>query len=567
MSRQRGNADGSVATLVQRRRGNKGRIALVSKPVKTSVAIVSNSRQPDRRCAKARSWRAAVPCAHDRRPGGGPGSWRCRRRAGSGPSGRGRDGYGPSGSVPASSGFFMFPDMARQKVRQSGMPTSGTGCASGSGGRGCASGVPAPSRTAGGSAAAPVDQEGGHGERHEDAPWAVPAMAGAVPEAAALPRPGARNVSFPVARLRRPHRMTDTPRPGRAGGRRPARTSGPSLSCRSPRIRACRSSGRSSRRRPAGRGPVRSGARCRSSRRASPMSPSSRWHRTSRTAARGRPASRPGRAEALLRSRSLTCGPPAAGPSPAPAALPCADAPGGGPRRAASRRSARSRSSSCRPRSGPAPGPAGTPRRGRDGRSPRPEPDGRRSSTRPAGPGASGACRRPCARNGGRSRPPGAETPAGRRPALEDLPALQGGVDAPGPQRRRPRGPAPSSRSRIRVSDGAFPTPKSARRFRARTGSSPPRTCRPDCRSDGIPGEKTASPDVRPTGRLKSRVTVGSGMRSKHARTARSTALASTDACERNLRTSAARLLPGRGKAGPAGKACDRKIRGCRATD
>ncbi len=127
--------------------------------------------------------------------------------------------------------------------------------------------------------------------------------------------------------------------------------------------------------------------------------------------------------------------------------------------------------------------------------------------------------------------------PAERRPALERLAALQGGVDAPGPQRRRPRGPAPSSRSRIRVSDGAFPTPNGARRFRARTGSSPPRTCRPDCRSDGIPGEKTASPDVRPTGRLKSRVPVGSGMRSKHARTARSTALASTDACERNLWT------------------------------
>ncbi len=331
--------------------------------------------------------------------------------------------------------------------------------------------------------------------------------------------------------------MTDTPCPGRTGGRRPARTSGPSLSCRSPRIRACRSSGRSSRRRPAGRGPVRSGARCRSSRRASPMSPSSRWHRTSRTAARGRPASRPGRAEALLRSRSMTCGPPAAGPSPAPAALPCADAPGGGPRRAASRRSARSRSSSCRPRSGPAPAPAGTPRRGRDGRSPRPVPGGRRSSTRPAGPGAAapadGPVRGAAAGPVRRDR----ETPAGRRPALERLAAPQGGVDAPGPQRRRPRGPAPSSRSRIRVSDGAFPTPKSARRFRARTGSSPPRTCRPDFRSDGIPGEKTASPDVRPTGRLKSRVTVGSGMRSKHARTARSTALASTDACERNLRT------------------------------
>ncbi len=42
------------------------------------------------------------------------------------------------------------------------------------------------------------------------------------------------------------------------------------------------------------------------------------------------------------------------------------------------------------------------------------------------------------------------ETPAGRRPALARLPAPQGRVDAPGPQRRRPRGPAPSRRARIR---------------------------------------------------------------------------------------------------------------------
>ncbi len=354
-----------------------------------------------------------------------PGGRAAARDRGVAGEGRDRGRPGVAGAVTARhgrAGMVLLARLPRERaagVFQSRKTKARPVPASGPGGRGCVPGVPAPVRTAGSSAAAPVDQEGGHGERHEDAPWAVSAMAGAVPEAAALPRPGAWNVSFPVARLRRPHRMTDTPRPGRAGGRRPARTSGPSLSCRSPRIRACRSSGRSSRRRPAGRGPVRSGARCRSSRRASPRPASSRWHRTSRTAARGRPASRPGRAEALLRSRSLTCGPPAAGPSPAPAALPCADAPGGGPRRAASRRSARSRSSSCRPRSGSAPAPAGTPRRGRDGRSPRPEPDGRRSSTRPAGPDASGACRRPCARSGGRSRPPGPgdarRTPSGPR--------------------------------------------------------------------------------------------------------------------------------------------------------
>ncbi len=416
------------------------------------------------------------------------------------------------GERPGKFGLLHVPGMARQKVRQSGMPTSGTGCASGPGGRGCASGVPAPSRTAGSSAAAPVDQEGGHGERHEDAPWAVSAMAGAVPEAAALPRPGARNVSFPVARLRRPHRMTDTPCPGRAGGRRPARTSGPSLSCRSPRIRACRSSGRSSRRRPAGRGPVRSGARCRSSRRASPRPASSRWSRTSRTGARGRPSplTQPDVRPAGRRPVPGAGRPPVCGRS--------------------RRRSSGSRLKAFRSQSflllpssfRTGSGAGGTPSAW-SGRTVAAPSAWRQEVLDPSGGSwRSGACRRPCARSGGRSRPPGAETPAGRRPALQRLPAPQGGVDAPGPQRRRPRGPAPSSRSRIRVSDGAFPTPKSARRFRARTGSSPPRTCRPDCRSDGIPGEKTASPDIRQSARLKSRVTVGSGMRSKHARTARS---------------------------------------------
>ncbi len=77
----------------------------------------SNSRQPDRRCAKARSWRTAVPCAHDRRPGGGPGSWRCRRRAGSGPSGRGRGGHGP-----ARTGRHGPPCQALPRARGRGLP-------------------------------------------------------------------------------------------------------------------------------------------------------------------------------------------------------------------------------------------------------------------------------------------------------------------------------------------------------------------------------------------------------------------------------------------------------------
>ncbi len=85
--------------------------------VKVTCIVISNSRQPDRRCAKARSWRAAVPCAHDRRPGGGPGSWRCRRRAGSGPSGRGRGGHGP-----ARTGRHGPPCQALPRARGRGLP-------------------------------------------------------------------------------------------------------------------------------------------------------------------------------------------------------------------------------------------------------------------------------------------------------------------------------------------------------------------------------------------------------------------------------------------------------------
>ncbi len=211
--------------------------------------------------------------------------------------------------------------------------------------------------------------------------------------------------------------MTDTPRPGRAGGRRPARTSGPSLSCRSPRIRACRSSGRSSRRRPAGRGPVRSGARCRSSRRASPMSPSSRWHRTSRSSwspgfapgTGGSPSPltqhdvrAAGRQPVLDDDRLHVRMLPAEVPGEPPQGVPLAVVPPPAvlvPDRLRRRRER--------------PGVVGT--------------DGRRAQCLTAGGprpvavvlDASGACRRPCARNGGRSRPPRSgdarRTPSGPR--------------------------------------------------------------------------------------------------------------------------------------------------------
>ncbi len=63
-----------------------------------------------------------------------------------------------------------------------------------------------------------IDQEGEHGERHEDVRQVVLAMAEVVLEAATLPRPGAWNVSFSIAHLRRPHRMTDIT-VSRTGGR------------------------------------------------------------------------------------------------------------------------------------------------------------------------------------------------------------------------------------------------------------------------------------------------------------------------------------------------------------
>ncbi len=96
----------------------------------------------------------------------------------------------PGTDGPAWSSLPGSPVSARQRVFQSRKTKARPVPASGPRGRGCVPDVPAPVRTAGSSAAAPVDQEGGHGERHEDAPWAVPAMAEVVPEAATLPRPG-----------------------------------------------------------------------------------------------------------------------------------------------------------------------------------------------------------------------------------------------------------------------------------------------------------------------------------------------------------------------------------------
>ena len=79
----------------------------------------------------------------------------------------------------------------------------------------------APPRPAGQRAAVPPHpggQERGHGGRREDVRQMAVAMAGTVPGPGRIPRPGpgVRDVPFPVAHLRRPHRMTDitVSRPG-----------------------------------------------------------------------------------------------------------------------------------------------------------------------------------------------------------------------------------------------------------------------------------------------------------------------------------------------------------------
>ena len=117
----------------------------------------------------------------------------------------------------------------------------------------------------------------------------------------------------------------------------------------------------------------------------------------------------------------------------------------------------------------------------------------------------------------------------------------RGAAWMPVKQRRRSRGPAPSSRWRIQVSDGARPTPKGGRRFRAITGSPPPRTCRPDRGSDGVLQGSTAGPGIRQSERPMPRVPPGSAMRWRHARTARS--MPGIDRCFR--RESLDIFLPG----------------------
>ena len=63
-------------------------------------------------------------------------------------------GYGPSGCISASPGFFVSPTWRDGGSASPGCRRSGTGCASGSRGRGCSPDARAPSGTAGSSAAA-----------------------------------------------------------------------------------------------------------------------------------------------------------------------------------------------------------------------------------------------------------------------------------------------------------------------------------------------------------------------------------------------------------------------------
>ncbi len=301
---------------------------------------------------------------------------------------RGRPGV--AGAVTARHGRAGMALLARRPreraagVFQSRKAKARPVPASGSRDAGCVPGVPAPVRTAGSSAAATrIDREGA---RREDAPRAVPAMAGAVPEAAALPRPGVRNVPFPAARPAR--------------GRTASRTR---------RVPVGRKAG-------GPRDPL------------DPLSPHPGMSvfRPGFASSAGRPRSRPERC--AVPAAPLPCLPPPAGPSPAPAALPCADAPGeplqGVP-----------------PAAVPPPAvPVPDRLRGRRERPGVAGADGRRArglaaaGLRPvaAGPGAGGACSRPCARNGARSRPPGPgdarRTPSGPEQGRD-----------PGRERRRPR--------------------------------------------------------------------------------------------------------------------------------
>ncbi len=187
--------------------------------------------------------------------------------------------------------------------------------------------------------------------------------------------------------------------------------------------------------------------------------------------------------------------------------------------------------------------------------------DGSRSSTRRGGSWRSGACSRPCARNGGRSRPPG-----------------------PGDARRTPSGPrAPCraagrhGRSRTAAAEaaGAGPVePLAHPRVRRRLPHAEERAqvARPDrvLAAPHLPAglQKRRDPgreDREPRRQASRKAEVARDGRVGDAveactHGAKRGPWASTDACVRGFRTFAARLLPGRGKADPAGKACEREF-------
>ena len=86
--------------------------------------------------------------------------------------------------------------------------------------------------------------------------------------------------------------------------------------------------------------------------------------------------------------------------------------------------------------------------------------------------------------------------------------------------RRNARGSTSSSRSRKAVSDGARTTPYKLFRF-ARTRSVC-RASRSNCNNDGYFSAKIAKPDIKQSVRFSPRLTTGSSMRPKLARTWRS---------------------------------------------
>ena len=97
-------------------------------------------------------------------------------------------------------------------VLPAGLPGDGpAGCAP-VGERGCPARFPQPAAQVWAASLAPPrpgGQERGHGGRREDVRRMAVAMAGTVPGPIWIPCPGVRDVPFPVAHLRRPHRMTD----------------------------------------------------------------------------------------------------------------------------------------------------------------------------------------------------------------------------------------------------------------------------------------------------------------------------------------------------------------------